>query len=125
MTQQYIGVTLPLQRGNTGYFAQSSSTLEQIKSNYRNLILTKKGERLMQPEFGCDIHSMLFENITDDMLETVRFAIVSATERWMPFLEVRELDVVSLKEEPNKIDITVSYRFRNNPNVTDSITVSV
>lgn len=125
MTQQYIGVTLPLQRGNTGYFAQSSSTLEQIKSNYRNLILTKKGERLMQPEFGCDIHSMLFENITEDMLETVRFAIISATERWMPFLEVRELDVVSLKEEPNKIDITVSYRFRNNPNVTDSITVSV
>lgn len=125
MTQQYIGVTLPLQRGNTGYFAQSSSTLEQIKSNYRNLILTKKGERLMQPEFGCDIHSMLFENITEDMLETVRFAIVSATERWMPFLEVRELDVVSLKEEPNKIDITVSYRFRNNPNVTDTITVSV
>lgn len=125
MTQQYIGVTLPLQRGNTGYFAQSSSTLEQIKSNYRNLILTKKGERLMQPEFGCDIHSMLFENITDDMLETVRFAIVSATERWMPFLEVRQLDVVNLKEEPNKIDITVSYRFRNNPNVTDTITVSV
>lgn len=125
MTQQYIGVTLPLQRGNTGYFAQSSSTLEQIKSNYRNLILTKKGERMMQPEFGCDIHNMLFENITEDMLETVRFAIVSATERWMPFLEVRELDVVSLKEEPNKIDITVSYRFRNNPNVTDTITVSV
>lgn len=125
MTQQYIGVTLPLQRGNTGYFAQSSSTLEQIKSNYRNLILTKKGERMMQPEFGCDIHSMLFENITDDMLETVRFAIVSATERWMPFLEVRQLDVVNLKEEPNKIDITVSYRFRNNPNVTDTITVSV
>lgn len=125
MAQQYIGVTLPLQRGNTGYFAQSSSTLEQIKSNYRNLILTKKGERMMQPEFGCDIHSMLFENITDDMLETVRFAIVSATERWMPFLEVRQLDVVNLKEEPNKIDITVSYRFRNNPNVTDTITVSV
>lgn len=125
MAQQYIGVTLPLQRGNTGYFAQSSSTLEQIKSNYRNLILTKKGERMMQPEFGCDIHSMLFENITDNMLETVRFAIVSATERWMPFLEVRQLDVVNLKEEPNKIDITVSYRFRNNPNVTDTITVSV
>lgn len=125
MAQTYVGITLPLQRGNTGYFAQSSTVFEQIKSNYKNLILTRKGERMMQPEFGCDIHNMLFENITQDMLETVRFAVVSATERWMPFLEVTNLEVKNLDRAPNEIDITVSYRFRNNPNVTDSITVSV
>ena len=126
MAQQYIGISLPIQRGNTGYFAQTTSLFDQIKFNYRNLILTKKGERVMQPEFGCDIHKMLFENITDDMLETARFTVIEATERWMPFLEVVNIEVTNLKEkEPHKVDITVTYRFRNNPNVTNTITISV
>jgi phage baseplate assembly protein W len=126
MAQQYIGITLPIQRGNTGYFAQTTSLFDQIKFNYRNLILTKKGERVMQPEFGCDIHKMVFENITEDMLETVRFTVVEATERWMPFLEVVNLEVKNLQDkEPHKVDITVTYRFRNNPNVTNTVTVSV
>lgn len=80
----------------------------------------------MQPEFGCDLHTLLFENITDDTLEAARLAVSSATERWMPFLEIVTLDVTNTpKRNPYKIDITVIYRFRNNPNVTDTVTISV
>lgn len=126
MAQQYIGITLPITNSNTGMFAQSTSLIQQVKSNFKNLILTRKGERLMQPEFGCDLHTLLFENITDDTLEAVRLAVSSATERWMPFLEVVTLDVTNTpKRNPYKIDITVIYRFRNNPNVTDTVTISV
>ena len=50
-----IGITLPLQKGNGGYFAQSYQTSEQVKSNIKNLILTRKGERLMHPTFGTDL----------------------------------------------------------------------
>jgi hypothetical protein len=56
---QAIGITLPLQLGNTGYFEQSFDTLTQVKSNFINLILTRKGERVHQPEFGCCIHNYL------------------------------------------------------------------
>ena len=45
-----IGITLPIQRGNGGFFAQSYQTSEQVKSNIKNLILTRKGERIMQPD---------------------------------------------------------------------------
>lgn len=126
MAQKYIGITLPITNGNTGMFAQSTTLIQQVKSNFKNLILTKKGERLMQPDFGCDLHALLFENITDTTLETARLALVSAVEKWMPFLEVVTIDVSNdVKTSPHKIDITVLYRFRNNPNVTDTITVSV
>ena len=50
-----IGLTLPLQKGNTGYFAQSFVTSEQVRSNIINLLKTKRGERLFQPEFGSGL----------------------------------------------------------------------
>ena len=46
------GITLPVQRGNTGYFSQAFNSFEQAKSNLKNLLLTRKGERIFQPNFG-------------------------------------------------------------------------
>jgi len=46
------GITLPLGRGETGFFQQAFVSFEQAKSNLKNLLLTKKGERIMQPNFG-------------------------------------------------------------------------
>jgi phage baseplate assembly protein W len=126
MAQQYVGVTLPITNSNLGMFARSTTVFEQVKSNYKNLILTKKGERLMQPEFGTDLHRILFENITEDTLDNARGTVVSATERWMPFLEVINFEVNNpVNGNVHRIDLSVTYRFRNNPNVTDSITVSL
>lgn len=126
MAQQYIGITLPITNGNTGMFAQSTTVFQQVKSNFKNLILTKKGERLMQPEFGTDLHRILFENITENTLENARLTVVEAVERWMPFLELQQFEVKNpVNGNPHRIDLSVTYRFRNNPNVTDSITVSI
>jgi phage baseplate assembly protein W len=126
MPQKYIGVTLPLRRGNTGYFEQSTEMFKQIKSNFKNLILTKKGERLMQPDFGTDLSRIVFEQITDETLENARATVVSAVEKWMPFLELTNFEINTPTESfPNRINLKVEYRFINNPNVTDSITVQL
>jgi len=126
MAQKYIGITLPITNGNTGMFAQSTSTSQQVRSNYKNLILTKKGERLMQPDFGTDLYRILFDKITEDTLENARLTVVQATERWMPFLELINFELKNpVNGNPHRIDISVTYRFRNNPNVTDTITIAV
>ena len=46
-----VGVKLPFGKPN-GLFAQSYTTEEQATSNLKNLLLTRKGERPFQPEFG-------------------------------------------------------------------------
>lgn len=125
MSQKFVGITLPLRRGNTGYFQQSTSTYAQIRSNFRNLILTTKGERLMQPDFGTDLKQILFNQLDGETKSNVRATIVSAVDRWMPFLELQNVSVITSNNEPNKIAVNVEYRFRNNPNVTDAITVFV
>jgi phage baseplate assembly protein W len=126
MAQKYIGITLPLEKGNTGYFAQSTNVLTQIKSNFKNLMLTRKGERVMQPDFGTDIHNMVFEQITEETQDNMKLSITNSVERWMPFLELQNIQINTPADgDVNTVAIKIDYRFRSNPNVTDSLTVTV
>lgn len=120
---QAIGITLPIQLGNTGYFEQSFDTLTQVKSNFINLILTRRGERVHQPEFGCRIHEYLFEPLTPQNIEGARLSVINAVEQWMPFLELIafELNAAPDDIDQNKLQLYVGYRLRRSPNIRDSI----
>jgi phage baseplate assembly protein W len=123
---QGIGITLPIQIGNMGYFQQSFDTLVQVKSNFLNLILTRKGERVHQPEFGCGIHDYLFEQLTPENIEGARLSVVTAVERWMPFLELIQFELNASPNEVdnNKLQLYVGYRLKKNPNIRDTIILS-
>ena len=56
-----LGIGINRRSDINGIFPVNYTTLSQAKDNLRNLILTRKGERLMQPEFGCDVWKTLFE----------------------------------------------------------------
>lgn len=122
MPQKFIGVTLPIRMGQTGMFDQSTTVLEQVRSNFKNLILTKKGERVGQPELGCDLWKILFEQLTDETLEKARLAVVDAIDRWIPFIELTDFQIQKTDNQ-NIINIKCIYRFRSNRNVTDQINI--
>jgi phage baseplate assembly protein W len=123
---QGIGITLPIRLGNTGYFEQSFDILTQVKSNFINLILTRKGERVHQPDFGCGIHDYLFEQLTPENVEGARLSVISAVDKWMPFLELIgfDLDASPKDLDNNSLRLYVSYRLRKNPNISDTIVLT-
>ena len=49
-----IGLSLPIQISNVA-FKQNYTEIEQLKTNIKNLLLTKRGERLMNPLFGTGV----------------------------------------------------------------------
>jgi hypothetical protein len=117
-----LGLTLPIRLGNTGYFATTSDVLTQIRTNLKNLLLTQKGERLMQPDFGCDIYKVIFQPMTDNGLGDVRASIELAVSTWMPFITVN--DVVVLRDpEHDKINVQISFSVATTKGMTDSITL--
>jgi phage baseplate assembly protein W len=91
-TQTY-GITLPITHGPQGYFNQSYSLLDQVKSNINLLIRTKKGERRMNPEFGSGLWSILFENYTDDISPIIESTIRSDIKRWMAYVNIEKIEV--------------------------------
>ena len=74
-------------------FAQSYSTQEQVSSNIKSLLLTRKGGRLMHPTYGTNIQNILFENITDAITEELEFDIQSSFEKWLPYVNLNELEI--------------------------------
>lgn len=89
-----IGVTIPFNNPN-GIFFKSFTNKDQVLSNLKNLLLTAKGERYFEPDFGTDIRSILFENITDEQefSNRLRGEITSAITRWLPYLVISEITV--------------------------------
>ena len=92
--QKPIGITLPFNNQN-GVFYKSYTNTQQIFTNLKLLILTGKGERPLQPEFGTDIKYILFENIADEdeFKQKLVGTVTSAISRWMPFLSVTKTSV--------------------------------
>jgi len=107
-----IGITLPIQRGNGGFFAQSYQTSEQVKSNIKNLILTRKGERLMHPNFGTDLYNTLFNQNTDDLESEIERSIDRAIQEWMPYISVEEILVDQTNTNRDTYFFTVTLNFR-------------
>ncbi len=122
MANQGLGILLPLERGNTGYFNQGFSVLEQAKSNLINLILTKKGERVMQPDFGCDIHRIIFDPMTPDMSANVKGTIIAAAKIWMPSVTIIDVQVTQ-NIDLNQAYAKVSFNVISNPANVDTVTV--
>jgi phage baseplate assembly protein W len=123
MAQKFVGITLPIRMGQTGMFEQSTTLLTQTKSNFQNLILTKKGERLSQPDLGCDLWKILFEPLTEDTVEQARLSVIDAVDKWLPYLEVTDFTITPTPDA-NVLNISCRYVFRNNPNVTDTVEIS-
>jgi phage baseplate assembly protein W len=109
------GITLPLQRGETGFFAQSFSSFEQAKTNLKNLLLTKQGERVMQPNFGTGLHSLLFEQLTENLEEDLTDTITKSVNFWLPYITIEEIDVKMTDEmkDMNRAEMSVKFTVGN------------
>jgi phage baseplate assembly protein W len=100
-----IGVSLPFK----GPFISTFTTKDQIKSNLINLLLTNKGERVMNPTFGCDIKKQLFQNITTELQQKIIDIIVEAVSIFMPEIQVGLIEVTP-NTDYNQISITIYYK---------------
>ena len=102
-----IGITIPIQNGNSGYFAQSFDTLTQVKTNILNLLNTRQGERRMQPTFGTRLWNLLFEQNVDTLKDQAINIVSEDIASWIPNVTVTDITVNLLKsdEVTNNIDI--------------------
>jgi phage baseplate assembly protein W len=123
-----LGIGINRSSNSNGIFATNYTTLTQAKDNLKNLILTKKGERLMQPEFGCDIWLVLFEQISEGIIEAkIESYIVDAVSQWLPYLNIDEIifDYDSNDIDNNRIDLDIKFSLKNNPNLSESVQINV
>jgi phage baseplate assembly protein W len=113
-----IGITLPIQIGNTA-FNQSYTTKQQVSSNIKNLLLTKKGERLLQPNFGSGLQEILFDFNDDRLAVKIEEVITESITNWLPYVDIRQIDVAPSNEnkDRNQVEISITFGVSNTPDL--------
>ena len=107
-TRVSVGLDLPVARqagDNQGYFATTKTTMDAVKNDIKLLLMTERGERLFQPFLGMNIKRFLFEQITDDTAIEIENDIVDTFQTWLPFVELRDIDVDLGDQNKNTIKI--------------------
>ena len=100
-------------QGGASVFAQSYSTEEQAVSNLKNLLLTRKGERFMQPDFGTQIVDSLFEQSTVELETSIEDGLNEDIATWLPYIILDNI-IVDRRIDQHALDISLHFRVTEN-----------
>ena len=85
---------------------------DSIKESIKNLVLTDRGERPFQPDIGCDIRKILFDNISPDTIIIAREMIVNTLKTYEPRAAIIGVDIRAPADEHTLI-ITIVFNVIN------------
>jgi phage baseplate assembly protein W len=86
---------------------------DAVKEAIVNLLLTDRGERLMQPTIGGNLRAMLFENITPGVLVMIEDQVRTTLDLYEPRAEIIDVLVTSNIDD-NVVKIQVHFYISNN-----------
>ena len=101
----------------TGRFVLTGEE-ENIRESIRIILATRRGERAMLPDFGCDLHQYVFDLPDPASLTLACSEITGALTRWEPRIVDVEVqpDLARMAEGVVRFDIRYTVRATNNPN---------
>ena len=112
-----LGIALPFGPGQSN-FKLNYTTLDQARTNIVNLLLTHKGERFMQPDFGTDLRRFVFRQNTKSLEDDIREDLLKAIKFWLPYVKVESIDIDRSVKNIEEYTVHIAITF----SVTDDIT---
>ena len=121
MAKRWGGVALPFGE-ELKTFIEDKTDEQVIRSAIQWLLLTRKGERVMLPEFGSRIPDLVFEPNDDVAVAEVHDAVVTAIRTWDDRIQFEE---VLVAREGHVMTIKVLYRDAKDSLASEVKTVSL
>ena len=94
-----------------------------VKQSIKNLLMTDRGERLFQPDIGCDIRGSLFENIDPNTILILKENIKSTIKTYEPRCNLRDV-IVGGDIDSNTLNVTILFSVINS-NRDSSLTIDL
>jgi phage baseplate assembly protein W len=85
---------------------------EAVRQALMLLISTRPGERVMRPEYGCNLHRLIFSPNDDTTAGLAIHYVRQAVERWERRVEIVNVDARRDVEDPTMLKIVLAYRVR-------------
>ena len=105
------GITprLPLRVDDVfGPYALITSQVELVKQNFKMLLLTIPGERIMNPDFGVGLKQYLFERAGSNVHAAINDRIVQQVGKYMNYIQLNSIDFGTPENSPDLFPHTLS-----------------
>lgn len=107
------GWSFPPAFGQSGASVAMVAGAADIEQSLQILLATDLGERVMQEEFGCDLHSALFAEIDQDLLNTLHTLISDAILHHEPRIALDDLTIDESASQAGLLQISLAYTVRS------------
>ena len=127
MASKYININYPFRDSHKGFFLDlNSDENAAIKADLMHLILTRKGQRLYNPDFGTDLLKYIFEPQDGLTLGGIKEEINTVVKKYLPNLQINNVLVEQSTESDYAAVVRIDYTITNNVfNVTDFVIINI
>ena len=105
------GLAFPLGVDRRGSVALAHGE-DDIEQAIGVILSTAPGERPMRPEFGCEVHDLIFDTIDAAMVGRMDTAVRNALDRWEPRIVVTGIDFDLSEVDEGRLIATITYTVR-------------
>ena len=85
---------------------------DDVREAIRIILMTSKGERVMQPDFGAGLYDFVFASMNSTNLGRIQRAVEDALVKWESRVQVTAVKVEPDQTELGKLLINIDYRVR-------------
>ena len=115
-----VGVALPF--SGRAVFNSTYTSKDATKANLINFFLTGKNERVLNVDFGAGLRNFLFENLTQDLVDSTRELINQSLELYFPQVIINNLELLAYPDQ-NLVTFSLKYSVRET-NITDEVVIN-
>lgn len=83
-----------------------------IEEAIRMILLTPRGQRVMRPEFGCQIHDLIFATNDATTAGLAAYYVEEALGMWEPRIRVREVTAQPDPDAAERLLIRIDYEIQ-------------
>lgn len=110
MAGKYINIDFPFKNSPKGFFLNLNDNDQRaIKADLMHLLLTRKGQRLYNPNFGTDLLRYIFEPNDDLTLESIKEEVTASVRKYIPNLIIKDLKVTPSTDSEYAATIRMDY----------------
>jgi phage baseplate assembly protein W len=117
----FLSVSLPVDKNSTNASSDGYQMIRGyrnlVKQNFKNLMLTSPGEKVMDPLFGVGVRKYLFELRQLGMEFKLEGRIYSQARKYLSYITIRQVNFINSSND-NKLGVHISY-FINPLNVQE------
>lgn len=122
-TQRFRDISMLFQPHPVTNDIVTKTDVAAVKQSIRNLVLTQNYERPFHPEKGCQIYSLLFENINAVTLQIARQVVINVITQYEPRANLLDVVIEDLSIY-NAVNVNIYFTVINS-DVTETVKVYV